>query len=74
MESPEFKIIDDDRILKYRSISFQFSLKKFLWLKKLKTLFHRHLLLAILQIKKLFERFMKNNYKKQIKTSLELKR
>ena len=43
---------------------FQIDLKKFLWLKKLKTLFHGHMLLVILKEKKLLERFSKKNCKK----------
>ena len=51
---------------------FQIDLKKFLWLKKLKTLCRGHILLAILMAKKFLERFRKKNCKKQIKKSLEL--
>ena len=39
------------------------SLNKFLWLKKLKILFHGHNLLLISMVKKLLEHFMKTNYK-----------
>ena len=46
---------------------------KVLWLKKLKTLYHRHMLLEMLMVKKLFKHFTKKTCKKQIKTSLELK-
>ena len=42
---------------------FQIDLK-FLWLKKLKTLFPGHMLLVILKEKKLLERFMKTYSKK----------
>ena len=52
---------------------FQIGLKKFLRLKKLKTLCRGHMLLVILKAKKLLERFTKRNCKKQIKNSLELK-
>ena len=67
-------------LLEYQNIKtflqkamFQIDLKKFLWLKKLKTLFHGHMLLVILKEKKLLERFSKKNCKKQIKKTLELK-
>ena len=53
---------------------FQIGLKKFLQLKKLKILYRGHILLVTLKEKKLLERFMKTNYKKQIKKSLELKK
>ena len=43
---------------------FQFSLKKFLWLKKSKILCRRHSLLLILMEKKLLECFPKNICKK----------
>ena len=45
-------------------------------LKKLKTLCHAHMLLVILTVKKLSERFMKKNCKKKkkIKKSLEFKK
>ena len=52
---------------------FQIGLKKFFLLKKLKTLCRGHMLLVILKVKKLFERFTKNNCKKQIRKRLELK-
>ena len=44
----------------------QIGLKQFLKLKKLKILFHGHMLLIISMVKKLLEHFMKKNYKKQI--------
>ena len=43
---------------------FQISLKKFLWLKRLKILCHRHMLLVILRVKEFLERFTKKNCKK----------
>ena len=45
----------------------QVGLKKYLWLKKLKILFHGHTLLVILKEKKLLERLGKRHFKKQIK-------
>ena len=53
---------------------FQIGLKKFLLLQKLKILFRGHMLLVILKVKKLLERFAKENCKKQIKKNLELKK
>ena len=38
---------------------FQFGLKNFLFLEKLKMLFHGHMLLVILKVKKLLEHFPK---------------
>ena len=68
-ESPKFKVGDNVIIRKYKN-----SLKKFLWLKKLKKLCHKNLLLVILTEKKSLECFTKNSCKKQIKRSLELKK
>ena len=51
---------------------FQIDLKKFLLLQKLKILFHGHMLLVILKVKQLLERFAKKNYKKQGKKNSEL--
>ena len=48
----------------------QIGLKKFLWLKKLKILFHGDMLLMISMVKKLVEQFMKNNDQKQINKDL----
>ena len=74
----KFKIGDIVRISKYKVLLqkaiFQIGQKKFLWLKTLKTLFREHMILVILKVKKLLERFMKKNYKRQIKSSLELKK
>ena len=49
---------------------FQIGLKKFLWLKKLKNLFHGHMLLMISMVKKWLETFVKKNCKKQINKNL----
>ena len=56
------------------STMFQIALRKFLLLKKLKTLYCGHIFLVILKAKKMLELFTKKNYKKQIKKSLELKK
>ena len=58
----------------FQKAMFQIGLKRFLWLKKLKPLLLRHMLLVIVKEKKLLERFMKKIYKKLIKESLELKK
>ena len=58
----------------FQKAMFQIGLKRFLWLKKLKPLLLRHMLLVIVKEKKLLERFMKKIYKKRIKESLELKK
>ena len=58
-------------LLEYQNIKIflqkamsQIGLKKFLWLKKLKTLSPEHLLLVVLKAKKLLECFAKMNCKK----------
>ena len=40
---------------------YQIGLKKFLLLQKIKKIFHGHILLALLKMKKLLERFTKKN-------------
>ena len=68
-------------LLEYQNIKsflqksiFQGSLRKFFLLQKLKIMFCGYILLVILKMKKLLERFTKSNCKKQIKKSLELKK
>ena len=61
-ENPKFKIGDHVRILKYKNIFAKgytpnWSEVVFV-IKKLKILFHQHILLVILKAKKLLERFM----------------
>ena len=59
-----------ETLLKYQNktflqkVTFQIGLKTFLRLKKLKILYHGHMLLMILKKKKLLEQFAKMNYKK----------
>ena len=72
-QNPKFKIGDIVRNSKYKSM-FQIGLKKFLLLKKSKTLFRGHMLFVILKENKLLEPFTKKNCKKQIKKNLELKK
>ena len=73
-QDPKFKIGDIIGISKYKNIFVKsyvpIGLKKFLSLKKLKTLFRGHMLLAILKEKKTLERFTRKNCKYQIKKSL----
>ena len=57
-----------------QKLTLQIGLNKLLWLKELKTLFLGHMLLALLKEKKWLNRFMKKNFKKQIKKNLELKK
>ena len=57
-----------------QKIMFQIGLEKFLWLKQLKTQCHGHMLLVILKMKKLLERFTKNNYKNQIKKNFRVEK
>ena len=57
-----------------QKVMFQIGVKKFLVSQKFKILRHGHMLLVILMEKKLLERFMKKNCKKQTKKSLELKK
>ena len=73
-KDPKFKVVDHVRISRYKN-SFakdilHIGLKKFLSLKMLETLFHGHILLMTLMVKKSLEHFMKNNLKKQIKKNL----
>ena len=51
--------------------TLQIGLKKFLLLAKLKIQFLGHMLLMILMVKKLQERFIKKNYRRQTKKNLE---
>ena len=75
--NPKFKIGDIVRLSKYKNIFAKgyvpFGLKKFFWLKKLKPLFHWHMLLLI-KAKKLLECFSKNNCKKQIKKEFRVEK
>ena len=72
-KDPKFKVGDQVRISKYKSIfprvTFQIRRKKFLLLLKLKILFHGHISLVILNVKTLLERFTKENCKKKEKKS-----
>ena len=77
-EDLKFKIGDIVTISKnikafLQKAMLQIVLKNFLQLKKLKAPFRRHMLLVVLKVTKLLERFTKKNYKNQIKKSLESK-
>ena len=76
---PKFKIGDTVRISKCKNIFAEgyipnWSEEVLFNCKKLKILFHGHMSLVILEVKKLLESFTKKNCKKQIKKSLELKK
>ena len=72
-EDPKFKIVDTVRISKYKTIFAKGyvpnSPEEVFVIKKAKKNCHRHMLLVILKVMKLLERFMKKNCKKQIKNS-----
>ena len=77
-EHPKFKVGNDVRISKYKSIFVKgytqdWSELVFVIRKVKKILCRGHVLLVILTVKKFLERFKKKNCKKQIKKSLELK-
>ena len=68
-------------MLEYKNIKtflqnamFQIGVKKYLRLKKLKTLCRGRMLLVILKTKKFLECFTKKNYKEQTKNNLELEK
>ena len=74
-KDPKLKVGDHVGISKYKNIfakryMLQIGLKKCLWLKKLKMLFHGHMLLSILMVNKLLELFLKINYKSKSKRNL----
>ena len=74
-KDPKFKVGDHEEFLNTKIFSLkdthQTGLTKFLYLKKLKILFHGHVLLMISMVKKLLEHFMKRNYKRLINKNLE---
>ena len=67
-KDPKFRICDIVRISKYKNIFAKVytpnCLKKYLWLKKLKTLCRGHMLLMILMEEKSLKLFKKKNCKK----------
>ena len=74
-KNPKFKVGDRARISKYNNIFAkgisQIGQKKYSLLKILKILYHRHMFLMILMVKKLLVNFMKMNCKRLIKENLE---
>ena len=58
----------------YENITFKIGLRKFFSLKKLKVLFRKDMLLVVLMMKELLERFKKKNCKKRLKENLECKK
>ena len=72
---PKFQVGDHARTSKFKIFLLknilQISLKKFLWLNKLKIQFHGHMLLMTLKVKKLLELFMKKNFKRLTRNNLE---
>ena len=70
-KDPKFKVIDNVRISEYKHfckrLKTKFVRKSFCFLKKWKTMYRGHMLLVILMVQKLLERFMKKNCKRQIK-------
>ena len=63
--------IDFEKEVNDKDLKFKVGLKKLLLLVKLKMLFHGHMLLIILIVKKLLEHFMEKNYKRLIKKNSE---
>ena len=73
-KDPKFKVGDHIGISKYKNTFAKvytpnWSEEVFV-MKEVKILFHGHMLLTILLVKKLLEHFMKKNYKKQINKNL----
>ena len=77
-KDPKFKICDIVRISKYKNIFAKVYVPN--WrgevfvIKKVKNTVRGHMLLVTLKVEKLLGRFMKKNFKKKIKKSLELKK
>ena len=63
----KFKVGGNVWISKYKNVFAKDYGPKILWLKKLQIQLHGHMLLMILMVKKLLERFTKTNCNKQIK-------
>ena len=76
-KNSKFKVGDHVRISKYKNIFAkgyiicQIGQKKYLLLRKLKILYHGHMLLMILMVKKLLVHFMKMNCKAQVRKNLK---
>ena len=73
-KDPKFKVSDHVRISKYKNIfakGYMPNWSEEILLIKLKILYHGHIFLMILMVKKLFVLFMKINCKRLIKKNLE---
>ena len=74
-KNPKFKVGDHARISKYKNIFAKRYMpnwsEEIFIIKKLKILYHGHMLLMILMVKKLFVHVMKMNCKRLIKKNLE---
>ena len=66
--------IDFEKEVNDKDLKFKVGLKKLLLLVKLKMLFHGHMLLIILMVKKLLEHFMEKSNKRLIKRNSEQKK
>ena len=74
-EDPKFEVGDHVRKSSYKNIFGKSYIPNWiLRLKALKVLFHGHMILVILMVKKLSKSFTKKNCKKQFKQRLELKK
>ena len=77
-KDPKFKVDDIVRISKWKNIFAKGYVpnrsEKIFLLRKLKKMRRGHMLIVILKAKIMLEYSTKNNYKKQIKKSLELKK
>ena len=72
-KNPKFKVGDRVRISKYKNIfakGYMPNWSEEILLRKLEILYHGHMLLMILMVKKLLVHFMKMNYKAQGKMNL----
>ena len=76
-KNPKFKVGDHVRISKYKNIfakGYMPNWSEEILLRKLEILYHGHMLLMILLVKKLLVHFMKMNYKAQINKNLGWKK
>ena len=76
-KNPKFKVGDHVRISKYKNIFAKMYMPNWseeILLRKFEILYHEHMLLMILLVKKLLVHFMKMNYKAQINKNLGWKK
>ena len=73
-KNPKFKVCDHVRISKYNNIFAKGYMpnwsEEIFVIKKIKILYHGHMLLMMLMVKNLLVLFMKKNYRVQIKKNL----